>query len=69
VIVTYGSYLNPHSQESNGCVPQGYNADNLLPLYDGVKTAGACNNDIDVSRSTTGGWRSPATTAETAATS
>jgi hypothetical protein len=51
VMVTFGSYLNRHSRESNGCVPQGFNPDTLLPLYKGVKTRGACNNDIVVSRS------------------
>ena len=24
VAVTYGSYINPHSNESNGCAPQGF---------------------------------------------
>ena len=50
--VTLGSYINRHSNEDNGCVPQGYNPDTRLPLYTGVKTPGACNNDILVSRST-----------------
>jgi hypothetical protein len=53
--VTVASYINAHSKESNGCVPQGYNPDTFQPLYTGVKTAGACNNDIVVSRSTNGG--------------
>lgn len=53
--VTFGSYINRHSNEANGCVPQGYNADTLLPLYTGVKTPGACNNDIVVSQSSNGG--------------
>ena len=55
VVVTVGSYINRHSKESNGCVPQGYNPDTFQPLYDGVKTPGACNNDIVISRSTNGG--------------
>ena len=55
VVVTFGSYINRHSSESNGCVPQGYNADTFQPLYDGRQDAGACNNDIVVSRSTNGG--------------
>jgi hypothetical protein len=50
--VTLASYINRHSNEDNGCVPQGYNPDTLLPLYTGVKTPGACNNDVLVSRST-----------------
>ncbi len=55
VVVTFGSYINRHSRETNGCVPQGYNPDTFQPLYAGVKTLGACNNDIVVSRSTNGG--------------
>jgi hypothetical protein len=53
--VTFGSYINRHSSEANGCVPQGVDPDTLQPLYDGVKTAGACNNDVLVSRSTNRG--------------
>jgi hypothetical protein len=52
--VTLGSYINRHSNEGNGCVPDGYKA-TLLPLYTGVKAPGACNNDILISRSTNGG--------------
>ena len=55
VVVTFGSYINRHSNETNGCVPQGFNPDTFQPLYDGVKTPGACNNDIVISRSTNGG--------------
>jgi hypothetical protein len=55
VMVTFGSYINQHSGEDNGCVPRGYDGDTFLPLYDGVKTAGACNNDIVVSSSADGG--------------
>lgn len=46
VVVSLGSYINGRSNERNGCVPRGFNRDTLQPLYDGVKTAGACNNDI-----------------------
>ncbi len=55
--VTFASYINRHSNETqrNPCVPQGVNPDTLQPLYDGVKTRGACNNDILISRSTNGG--------------
>ena len=49
--MTFGSYINRHSNETNGCVPQGFNPDTAQALYDGVKTAGACNNDIVVSSS------------------
>jgi hypothetical protein len=57
VDVTFGSYINRHSNERqrNPCVPQGYNPDTFQPLYTGVKTPGACNNDILISRSTNGG--------------
>jgi hypothetical protein len=50
--VTFASYINRHSNEGNGCAPEGYNPDTLLPLYTGVKTPGACNNDVLISRST-----------------
>ena len=36
-------------------MPQGFNPDTFQPLYDGVKTPGACNNDILISQSTNGG--------------
>jgi len=54
VVVSYGSYINANSQESNGCVPQGFSAFGN-PLYDGTKTAGACNNKILVSVSNNAG--------------
>jgi hypothetical protein len=49
VVVTIGSYVNQHSKESNGCVPAGINAATGNNLYTGVKTPGACNNDILIS--------------------
>jgi hypothetical protein len=57
VDVTFASYINSHSNETqrNPCVPEGINPDTLQPLYDGVKTPGACNNDVLISRSTNGG--------------
>jgi hypothetical protein len=58
VVVTFGSYINRHSNESNGCVPTGGNT------YDGVKTAGACNNDILLSVSNNGGTTFAGTTAD-----
>ena len=54
LIVTFGSYINKDSNESNGCVPAGLAADGQ-DLYTGVKTAGACNNKILYSVSTDGG--------------
>jgi hypothetical protein len=55
VVVTFGSYINAHSSEANGCVPAGVSPATLQPLYTGVKTPGACNNDILVSVSNNGG--------------
>jgi hypothetical protein len=49
VVVTFGSYINRHSNEDNGCVPAGFSEDTGNPLYEGVKTVGACNNDILIS--------------------
>lgn len=46
VIVTFGSYINPHSNEANGCVPAGFSPATGQNLFTGVKTPGACNNDI-----------------------
>ena len=55
VAVTFGSYINVHSNESNGCVPEGLSSTTGLNLFDGVKTSGACNNDILISVSHDGG--------------
>jgi hypothetical protein len=55
VVVTFGSYINRHSNEDNGCVPAGFSEDTANPLYTGVKTVGACNNDIVLSVSNDGG--------------
>ena len=54
VAVTFGSYINRYSNESNGCTPTGFAADGN-PTYTGVKTAGACSNKILLSVSTDGG--------------
>jgi hypothetical protein len=54
VVVTFGSYINRHSNEANGCVPTGFSQFGIN-TYDGVKTAGACNNDILISASTNRG--------------
>ena len=53
--MTYGSYINKHSNESNGCAPAGINPATGQDLYTGVKVPGACNNDIIVSSSANGG--------------
>lgn len=52
VIVTFGSYINAHSNESTGCSPAGFAGDGVN-TYTGVKTV--CNNDILISVSTDGG--------------
>jgi hypothetical protein len=46
IVVSFGSYVNGHSNEGDGCVPRGFEHDRMLPLYDGVKAPGACNDDI-----------------------
>ena len=48
-MITFGSYINRHSNEKNGCVPTGFNPATGNNLYTGVKTPNACNNDILVS--------------------
>ncbi len=55
VVVTFGSYINRHSSDRNGCVPQGFSPTTGVNLYSGVKKAGACNNDILLSTSPNGG--------------
>jgi hypothetical protein len=55
VVVTFGSYINRHSNEANGCAPAGTNPATGDNLYTGVKTPGACNNDIVVSISNNAG--------------
>src|SRR5204863_7166142 len=55
VVVTFGSYINKHSNESNGCAPAGFSPATGQNLFTGVKTPGACNNDILVSVSNDGG--------------
>ena len=55
IVVSFGSYINAHSNESNGCIPDGFSPFSGQDRYVGVKTAGACNNDILVSVSTDGG--------------
>jgi hypothetical protein len=54
VAVTFGSYINKDSNESNGCTPTGFAPDGN-PTYTGVKAAGACANKILLSVSTNGG--------------
>jgi hypothetical protein len=54
VVITFGSYINRHSQERNGCVPAGFSSGGLN-LFTGVKQPGACNNDILISVSSDAG--------------
>jgi hypothetical protein len=54
IVVAFGSYIGPHSNEANGCVPAGF-VPSGNNAYAGVKTAGACKNDILISVSTNGG--------------
>jgi len=55
VVVNFGSYINKHSNEANGCIQSGFNPATGQPTYTGVKTPGACNNDILISISSNGG--------------
>jgi hypothetical protein len=64
VDVTFGSYINSDSNESNGCVPGGFNPATGGNLYTGVKTAGACNNKILLSVSNDGGSTFTGTTTD-----
>jgi hypothetical protein len=64
VVVTFGSYINRDSNESNGCTPNGTSAVTGNNLYTGVKTAGACNNKILLSVSNDGGSTFTGTTTD-----
>jgi hypothetical protein len=64
VVVTFGSYINRHSNEANGCVPDGVSPTSGFNLYTGVKTPGACNNDIVISVSNDGGTSFTGTTTD-----
>jgi hypothetical protein len=64
VVVTFGSYINQHSNASNGCTAAGTNPATGQDLYTGVKTPGACNNDILVSISNDGGATFTGTTTD-----
>jgi len=64
VVVAFGSYINVHSKEANGCAPAGINPATGQDLYTGVKTPGACNNDILLSVSNDGGQTFSGTTTD-----
>jgi hypothetical protein len=58
--VTFGSYINPDSKESNPaghghCVPNGFSSTTGINLYNGVGTPNDCNDDILLAFSTDGG--------------
>lgn len=60
IYVTFGSYINPHSNAANApghgrCVPDGLDPTTLLNLYTGVGDVNGCNNDILLSVTTDGG--------------
>ncbi len=63
VVVSFGSYINVHSNEANGCVPTGF-APSGNNTYTGVKTPGACNNDILLSVSNNGATAFTGTTTD-----
>jgi hypothetical protein len=63
VVVTYGSYINRNSDETNGCVPKGFTSF-LTNLYTGVKAPGACSNKILISESDNGGKTFTGTTTD-----
>ena len=63
IAITFGSYINKHSKEAKGCTPNGFAASGNN-AYTGVKTAGACNNDILVSVSNDGGATFTGTTVD-----
>ena len=64
IAVTVGSYINKHSNETNGCVPTGTNPLTGQNLFTGVKTPGACNNDIMLSVSNDAGATFTGTTTD-----
>lgn len=55
VVVTFGSYVNKYSNETNGCTPAGINPATGQDLYSGVKDPNGCANKILVSVSKDGG--------------
>jgi hypothetical protein len=59
VVIDFGSYINKNSNESGGCVPNGFSGFGN-PLYTGATTV--CNNQIVRATSTNGGATFPAGT-------
>jgi len=63
-VVTFGSYINRDSNESNGCTPAGTSSVTGNNLYTGVKTPGACSNKILLSVSSDRGATFTGTTTD-----
>lgn len=64
IAVTFGSYINRNSNEANGCVPASFSPLTGQNTYTGVKTPGACNNDILISVSEDAGASFTGTTTD-----
>jgi hypothetical protein len=64
VVVTFGSYINKDSNETNGCTPTGVNLPTGQNTYTGVKQANGCANKILVSVSNNAGMSFTGTTTD-----
>jgi hypothetical protein len=64
LVVTFGSYINKDSNETNGCTPTGINLATGNNLYIGVKAANGCANKILVSVSKNAGASFTGTTTD-----
>ena len=64
VVVTFGSYINKYSNETNGCTPTGISPATGINLYSGVKDANGCANKILVSVSNNAGTSFTGTTTD-----
>ena len=64
VVVTFGSYINKYSNETNGCTPTGISPASGQDLYSGVKAANGCANKILVSVSNNGATSFSGTTTD-----
>ena len=64
VVVTFGSYINKYSNETNGCTATGISPATFNNLYTGVKEANGCANKILVSVSNDAGASFTGTTTD-----
>jgi hypothetical protein len=64
LVVTFGSYINKYSNETNGCTPAGFSPATGQNLFTGVKEANGCANKILVSVSTNAGTSFTGTTTD-----